>query len=93
MIFCNECGKPNTVFKNAFGEILCEECWDEYINSDRGKVEHFINIVMGEEDLAAFDADHLGNIVNSWTTHKSLLNLTEKEIKTYEDIASLMCLI
>ena len=87
MKFCLECGKPNPEFKNAYGESLCEDCWDEYINSDRGKVEYFLSITRGEESLCAFDADFLCTVVRCWKENKNLLTLPEAEIVEAEEIA------
>lgn len=87
MKFCLECNKPNPEFKNAYGENLCEDCWDEYINSDRGKVEYFLNITNGNAKLCNFDADFLGTVVISWKEHKHLLDLSEEEIAEAEEIA------
>ena len=46
MSLCEKCEKrTNDVFINVFDETLCEDCWDDYLMTDRGKLEYFIGNV------------------------------------------------
>ena len=83
---CINCMKPRYI-ENAYGESLCEECWDEYLVTDRGKVEHFIYIAEGRGNAKLYDADFLGEVVVSWNNNKHLLKLSADEIKELEEVA------
>ena len=38
---CDKCQIPSfNRLLNVYGALLCEECWDEYINTPAGKVEY-----------------------------------------------------
>ena len=46
---CEKCAKQtNDTLVNVFSEELCEDCWDDYLMTDRGKLEYFIGIVKGD---------------------------------------------
>lgn len=91
--FCTKCLRMENIKINVYGEALCEDCWSDYINSDRGKIEYFIDIIDGEADMKSFDADFLGEVVCSWLTNKHLIGLTEKEIVEAEVIAFFLGLL
>ena len=40
---CANCDKIG-VLKTAYGDRLCEDCWDEYICTRAGMLEHLIGI-------------------------------------------------
>ena len=64
---CAACGKELKSFsETAYGTKLCVDCWDDYLMTDRGKVEYIIGIVTGELDLKDFDADFLGHASVCW---------------------------
>lgn len=87
MEFCTRCMSPEPLNQTAYGNPLCDECWDEYLDSNQGKVEYFLNIVRGQEDVRSFDADFLFTVIRSWNAYKNLLDLSEAEIAEYEEIA------
>lgn len=91
--FCTKCLRMENIKRNIYGEALCEDCWDDYINSDRGKIEYFIDIVNDKVDMNYFDADFLGEVVQSWLTNKHLIGLTEKELVEAEVIAFFLGLL
>ena len=43
---CEDTGRE--YFITAYGDILCEDCWDDYICTDEGKVEYLIGICKGD---------------------------------------------
>ena len=87
MEYCSRCMAPEPLNQTVYGNHLCDDCWDEYINSEQGKVEYFILITNGAESISAFDADALGEIVVSWKNNKHLINLDEDEIEEIEAAA------
>ena len=60
---CANCEKETQeLFKTAYGDFLCEECWDTYFNadeSDAGLVEYVIGICLGGWPIEGFGADFL----------------------------------
>ena len=90
---CTRCMKPEELVVTAYGESLCEECYEEYKFSESGKIEHFIAIARGQEKLKSYDADHLGAIIKSWQDNKHLLALSKDEIDELEEIALLIGLL
>ena len=85
MKFCDKCGKPLIEgFHTAYGGYRCEDCWDDYLMTDYGKVEYFIGICRGEYPMSDFDADFLGWVVFCWKSYRSDLNLYLSEIHQLE---------
>ena len=85
-IRCDKCGRvieaeaePDT-FLNAYGVLMCEECYDEYLFTDEGKVEVIIGIATGENNPAEFDADYLGDCICKWTRFRDQLDISDEEI-------------
>ena len=45
MGYCADCDTHHRDLKRtAYGDYLCEDCWDDYLNTDAGKVEYFVDI-------------------------------------------------
>lgn len=77
---CANCDKTRGEFlKTAYGDFLCEDCWDDYICSDTGRLEYLIGICNGDYPADDFDADFLYEVVKSWKVNYSMLNLTPQE--------------
>lgn len=71
---CAYCNKTHGEFlQTAYGYYLCENCWDEYINTDAGRIEYLIGICNGELPIEEFDADFLCEVAKSWRTHSRQL--------------------
>ena len=88
---CTNCFRPEDeceLLKNAYGDWLCEDCWDEYINTDEGKVEYFINICLNGEPIEDFDADFLGEATQSFLKNASELDLEPAQILDLENRAA-----
>jgi hypothetical protein len=82
---CEKCGKPTLdTLINVFSEELCLDCWDDYLMTDRGKVEYFIGIVKEELPIEDYDADFLGHIAVCWNNYKSELNHASTMMAFYE---------
>lgn len=91
---CSKCTqKTLNIFTTAYSEHLCEDCWDDYLWTDFGKVEYFIGICHGDYPLSDFDADFLGHVVTQWYINKETLSLSKKEILQIETIAKNIGLI
>lgn len=85
---CANCDKTRGEFlKTAYGDYLCEDCWDDYICSDAGKLEYLIGICRGDYPAEDFDADFLGSVATSWMTHYNQLELSPEEIMEIEEKA------
>ena len=78
---CVNCDKTlgGDSFKTAYGDWLCEDCWDDYICSDAGKLEYLIGICNGELPLEEFDADFLGSVAKSYMINHDKLELTAEQ--------------
>lgn len=91
MKHCAKCGQQLKSFNffttTAYGEDRCEFCFDDYLMTDRGKVEYIIGIAEGELDLNDYDADFLGHAATCWNKYKDELNLSLRFIKEVEDEA------
>lgn len=85
---CANCDKTGGEFlKTAYGDFLCEDCWDDYICSDVGKLEYLIGICREDYPADDFDAEFLGEVAVSWMTHYNLLDLPAEEIAAIEEKA------
>lgn len=78
---CANCDKilGGDSFKTAYGDFLCEDCWDDYICSDTGRLEYLIGICSGELPVEEFDADFLYEVAKSWMINYSMLDLTPQQ--------------
>lgn len=77
---CANCDKTGVEFlKTAYGDFLCENCWDDYINTEAGKLEYLIGICRGDYPASEFDSEFLGEVVVSWMTHYHMLDFTPQE--------------
>jgi hypothetical protein len=80
MSYCAECDTHRRdLIKTAYGDYLCEDCWDDYINSDAGRLEYLIAICNEESFVDEFDADFLIGVAKSWMLNFSALDLTPQE--------------
>jgi hypothetical protein len=86
--YCEKCGETlQELFESAYGYTLCDDCWDDYICSDKGKVEYLIGIVRGDYPMDYYDADFLGEVAVAWKEYKYLLALSVDDIFDIEDKA------
>lgn len=94
MGFCVNCGDHRReLLKTAYGDYICEDCWDSYICSDEGKVEYLIGIYREDYPMSEFDAEFLGEVIDSYLTNRNLLNFTEQEISEIEQQARVLGLL
>jgi recombinational DNA repair protein (RecF pathway) len=86
---CANCDKilGGDSFKTAYGDWLCEDCWDDYICSEAGRLEYLIGICNGELYVEEFDAEFLAEVAVSWMTHYNLLDLTAEQLAEIEQKA------
>lgn len=85
MSICEKCEKcTGDVFISVFEETLCEDCWDDYLMTDRGKLEYFIGIAKGEVPMSDYDADFLGHIITCWNKYKGELDYFKSIIDSVE---------
>ena len=77
---CANCDKTRGEFlKTAYGDYLCEDCWDDYINTETGRLEYLIGICNGDYPAEEFDADFLGEVAKSWINHCTELDFTPQQ--------------
>lgn len=87
MVRCRKCGKPleaDAIFTNAYDEIRCEYCYDDYLMTDRGKVEYFLGICKGDFPMDHYDADFLGHIATCWKKYRNELYIPAKVLADIE---------
>lgn len=90
---CVKCGKVlkehfgEESFITVFGEERCSDCYEDYLMTDKGKVEYFVEIVRGNSSISNFDADFLGWISVCWTKYRDELAMTLAEIHAIEEKA------
>lgn len=85
---CAKCGKVLRTFsRTAYGENRCPECFDDYLMTDRGKVEYLIGITSGELDIEDYDADFLGHVAVCWNKYKEKLNISIQQVIAIEEKA------
>jgi hypothetical protein len=77
MGYCANCDEHRKeLLKTAYGDFLCEDCWDDYICSEAGKLEYLIGICNDDYPMSDFDAEFLGEVAKSWRAHSQMLNFT-----------------
>ena len=81
---CEKCNHSGRVLLTLYKEYLCEDCWDRYLASSKGKVEYFVDAANEIYPLSEYDPDFLGEGAVSWNKHKHELDLSDKNIKEIE---------
>ena len=82
---CDKCGRHNQErLLTAFGALVCEDCWDDYINTPEGKVEYLIGIAREDYPAAEFDADFLGFAAFQWNKNKNQFDMSADEVRALE---------
>jgi recombinational DNA repair protein (RecF pathway) len=86
---CANCDKTlgGDSFKTAYGDWLCEDCWDDYINTEAGKLEYLIGICAGDLPVEEFDADFLYEVAKSYRINYEKLDLTREQKAALEEKA------
>lgn len=88
MKHCIKCDrKVPDLFTSLYGETMCEFCWDEYLMTDKGKVEYLVGIVRGDYPMEYYDADFLGHVVVCWNKYRCELKITNGELMHIEEKA------
>jgi hypothetical protein len=88
MGYCANCDTHHKeLLKTAYGDYLCVDCWDEYINTGTGRLEYLIGICNGDYPMDEFDADFLGEVALSYRLYYNLLDLTPSQRLELEDKA------
>lgn len=83
---CDKCFAPSfNRLLNAFGALLCEDCWDEYISTPEGKVEYLIGIAKAEYPATEFDEGFLRFAAIQWQKNRSQLDMSDEEIADIEN--------
>lgn len=94
MKHCIKCNrKVDDLFESLYGETMCEYCWDDYLMTDKGKVEYLVGIVRGDYPMESFDADFLGHVAVCWRRYIYEINLTDDEIAEIEAKAEALGLL
>lgn len=76
MVRCNNCDKVlGEYLLTAYGDAICEDCWDEYICTEDGRVEYLLGICRGDYPASDFDYDFLKSVAKSWEINKNMLKL------------------
>lgn len=91
---CDKCGTSSfNRILNAYGALLCEECWDEYICTPEGKVEYLVGIAKADYPASEFDADFLIYALTQWHKNRNQLDMSDDEIAEIEDKLKLIKLM
>ena len=83
MLFCQNCGvSASSLHLTVYGDVLCEDCWKDYLTTNIRQIEHFIAICLGDEAINSFDADQLGSFAVSWQNNKDRILVNISIIET-----------
>jgi hypothetical protein len=88
MSYCANCGfRHEDLLKTAYGDFLCEDCWDDYICTDAGRLEYFIGFCREDYHPDEFDADFVYEAVKSYQINYDKLDLTAEQLTELENKA------
>ena len=88
MSYCSECGfRHEYLLRTAYGDLLCEDCWDDYICTDAGKLEYFIGFCREDYHPDEFDADFVYEAVKSYQINYRELDFTAAQLAKLEEKA------
>lgn len=94
-MLCNNCDTNAScnLNKTAYGDYLCDDCWDDYICTDRGRVEYFIGLCNGDYPLSEFDADFICSVIESYKTYFGTFEYTPEQLTELESKAKAIGLL
>ena len=88
MGYCANCDTHRKeLLKTAYGDFLCEDCWDDYICSETGKLEYFIGFCREDYHPDEFDADFVGEVIKSYRINYEKLDFTAEQLTALENKA------
>jgi hypothetical protein len=88
MSYCANCGfRHEDLLKTAYGDFLCEDCWDDYICTDAGRLEYFIGFCREDYHPDEFDADFVYEAVKSYQINYDKLDITAEQLTELENKA------
>lgn len=88
MGYCANCDSHHKeLLKTAYGDYLCEDCWDDYICTDAGRLEYFIGFCREDYHPDEFDADFVYEVVKSYRINYEKLDLTAEQLTELEQKA------
>ena len=92
MEFCSKCGKQlkGEFFRTLYGDFRCADCYDDYLMTDRGKVEYIYGLHAGDYSVSDFDADFLGWVSVCWNKYRDELDLTLADLYEIEAKAKML---
>ena len=78
---CANCDKTlgGDSFKTVYGDQLCEDCWDDYICTEAGRLEYFIGFCREDYHPDEFDADFVYEAVKSYKINYNMLDFTDEQ--------------
>lgn len=84
---CDCCKSEAVLYKNAYGQYLCTDCWNDYLTSDRGQVEYMIGVASGEYKRSSFSNEDCTAIQLAWFAYQDELGKTAEELSLIEAAA------
>jgi hypothetical protein len=82
---CKNIFQQNEVYNTVFGNNICDDCNDSYINSADGDVEAFF--IVAKDGADWYEVADIRNMVKAWllAKKKKALKFTDAEISAIED--------
>lgn len=91
---CLNCNKNCKDFtRTVYGDFLCERALEDYLDTEKGRVEYLIGICHGDYQISNFDADFLIDVAASWKQYRDQFILFKEELKSIEATASALGLL
>lgn len=87
---CDNCGEifeEDELIGTVYGDFICENCWNKYINTEEGLAEYFIKIANEEILPSDLEISKLNQIITVWKNAKEaqeFIGLTDEAIEEYE---------
>lgn len=73
---CDACNEKPFKVLTAYGEHLCTECNDKYLDSEKGKLELFIRLAIDNANASSYTPQEVYDAAMSWSNHRVDLPLT-----------------
>lgn len=70
---------------SIYGELLCEDCWDDYMRTQESKVEYLVGLANADYPVEDFSINLIYFAMFQWYKNKDKFDISDDEITRIEN--------